>query len=55
VANHVIRFYARSAQPVWEFIEQHIPRSELVRRYGRGYSDSRRPGEPGGWYLTVVV
>src|SRR5262245_7055007 len=52
MANHVIRFYAPSARPVWEFIDSSIPDSELVRRYGRLY-DRRRQG--GGWYLTVVV
>jgi hypothetical protein len=56
MANHVIRFYARSPQPVWDFIDRHVPRAELVRRFGRGYR--RLPGpsrQPDGWYLTVVV
>jgi hypothetical protein len=53
--NHIIRFYARSARPVWDFIDQEIPRSILVRRYGRAYSEPRQPGKPGGWYVTVVM
>jgi hypothetical protein len=56
MANHVIRFYARSPQPVWDFVDRHVPRAELVRAFGRGYR--RLPGpsrQPDGWYLTVVV
>lgn len=56
MANHVIRFYAQSPQPAWDYIEQNIPRAELVRQYGRGYR--RLPGPlrlPDGWYITVVV
>jgi hypothetical protein len=53
MANHVIRFYARSARPVWEFIDEAIPDSDMVRRSGRLYNRRDVPG--GGWYLTVVV
>ena len=55
MANHVIRFYARSARPVWEFIDEAIPHSDLVRRYGRLYDRPRPSVSGGGWYLTVVV
>src|SRR5262245_57304905 len=55
MANHVIRFYARSVRPLWEFIDEAIPDADLVRRCGRPYERSRDVVPGGGWYLTVVV